>query len=70
MSSKSKPKRYIVSNVGFAWAVHDTAQKKIYYKDVDPSAQSGPKGRVVDICPTAEAAHRVANELNAAEANG
>ncbi len=70
MSSNNKQKRYIVSNVGYAWAVHDTQQQKTYYKDVDPSAQSGPKGRVVDICPNADTAYRIAAGLNATERNG
>ena len=63
----SAAKRYIVSNIGFAWAVHDTRQEKTYYEDIDPSSQSGPKGRLVEICPNAETAYRIANELNAAE---
>lgn len=62
-----KNKRYIVSNVGFGWAVHDTRREKTYYEGVDPSSQSGPKGRIVEVCPNAETAYRVARELNEAE---
>jgi hypothetical protein len=67
MSLPPTTKRYIVSNVGFGYAVHDTRQEKTYYKDVDPSKPSGPKGRIVQICPNAETAYRIARELNAAE---
>lgn len=63
-------KRYIVSNVGFAYAVHDTEQVKKYYEDIDPSDQSGPKGRLVEICPNLETAHRIARELNEAASSG
>ena len=59
--------RYIVSNVGFGFAIHDTRQEKKYYADIDPSKQSGPKGVVVQICNTAEIAYAEAKELNAEE---
>ena len=67
MSRNPDQKRYIVSNVGYGFAVHDTTQSKTYYQDegIDPSSQSGPKGRIVEICPNAETAYRIANELNA-----
>ncbi len=67
MSRKPDKKRYIVSNLGYGYAVHDTNQVKTYYEGVDPSKQSGPKGRIVDICPNAETAHRIARERNAGE---
>jgi len=59
--------RYIVSNVGFGFAIHDTRQEKKYYEGIDPSEQSGPKGVVVQICNTAEIAYAEAKELNAKE---
>lgn len=67
MSRQPEKKRYIVSDVGFGFAVHDTREEKTYYKGVDPSPQSGPKGRIVEICPNRETAYRVAHELNEAE---
>ena len=59
--------RYIVSNVGFGFAIHDTRQVKTYYEGVDPTPQSGPKGVVVQVCNTAEIAYELAKEMNAKE---
>jgi len=67
MTPKATQKRYVVSNVGYGFAVHDTKQAKTYYDEIDPSGQSGPKGRIVDVFPTRRNAQAHANELNAAE---
>ncbi len=67
MSRAPEKKRYIVSNLGYGYAVHDTSQEKVYYEGIDPSKPSGPKGRIVEICSNAETAWRIARERNAAE---
>ena len=68
MSSK-QPKRFVVSNLGFAFAVHDTQVRQEYAfeagKDAKHASNNALNTERVEICPTREIAQQIADRLNA-----
>ena len=62
------PKRYVVSDLGFAFAVHDTQVKQEYEfragKDEEHPSTNALNSDRVALFPTVEEAVRLARELN------
>ena len=61
--------RYVVSDIGHGWAVHDTSGR-LKSKDKDPDKGLAPSRNrynapVVLVCTTREQAYREAEQLNA-----
>ena len=70
--TQTEKKRYLVSNFGFGFAVHDTGERLV--QGLNPKGEEIPdssnprNARVLDIFPTRAQAQARADELNAAEA--
>lgn len=68
MSSK-QPRRYVVSDIGFAFAVHDTMAKQEYQfeagKEKEHKSNNALNTSRVEICATREVAQQIADRLNA-----
>ena len=68
MPTNPKNRRFIVSDLGFAFAVHDTKAKQEYAFRAGqgkPHKSSNPLNtRRVELCPTRDEALRLAEELN------
>jgi len=66
MSNENK--RFVVSDLGFAWAVHDTQVPQDYAfragKDKEHASTNRLNSRRVDVFPTFAEAARCADELN------
>ena len=72
MTEKEQTVRFVVSNVGYGFAVHDTA-KRVANPNTDPD--KGParstnrlNAPIVEVCTTREKAYALAAELNASDA--
>ena len=69
--TQTEKKRYLVSNFGFGFAVHDTGERLV--QGLNPKGEEIPdssnprNARVLDIFPTRAQAQARADELNAAE---
>lgn len=68
MAQIPKPRRYIVSDIGCGYAVHDT---QVTYQRLEgeergniPPSTNAFNSRIVDIYPTRDAALRAAQRLN------
>jgi len=65
----SSRKRYVVSDIGFAYAVHDTMVQQDYQfeagKDKEHASTNSLNTRRVEICPTREVAQSIADRMNA-----
>jgi hypothetical protein len=68
MASPSKPRRFVVSALGFSFAVHDTQAKQDYAfqagKDKPHKSSNVLNTRRIELFPTREEAVRLALELN------
>ena len=68
MANEKKTRRYVVSDIGFAYAVHDTQARQDYEfeagKEKDHISTNELNTRRVDIFPTFLEAIRAAEELN------
>ena len=66
--SSIQRKRYVVSDLGFAFAVHDTQAKQEYQfeagKDKDHASNNALNTRRVEICATRDMAQQIADRLN------
>ena len=69
--SQPEQRRFIVSNIGHAFAVHDTQHPYQVLKGEErkdtPATTTAFTTRIVDSFPTRAAAQRRANELNGVE---
>ena len=68
MTNSSSTERYQVSNIGFAWAVHDTSLR-LKPAETNPDKGLAPSrnrynGPVVAVCSTRDQAFREAERLN------
>jgi hypothetical protein len=63
-----KKRRFVVSDLGFSFAVHDTQAKQQYAfragKDKEHKSSNRINTRRVELCPTRDEALRLAQELN------
>ena len=68
MASKHAP-RYVVSDLGFAFAVHDTMASQDYEfeagKDTQHPSNNALNTARVELCSTREVAQQIADRLNA-----
>jgi len=68
MPTNPKSRRFIVSDLGFAFAVHDTKAKQDYAfqagKGKPHKSSNRLNTRRVELCPTRDEALRLAQELN------
>ena len=64
----SEKPRYVVSDLGFAFAVHDTQDRQDYDfpagREKEHASTNRVNGRRVEICATRAEAQRVADALN------
>jgi len=74
MSKKRIRHRFVVSDLGFAYAVHDTQLRQEYAfeagADKDHASTNNLNSERVDIFGTLDEARRVADELNRRHASG
>jgi len=71
MSTKRQDKRYVVSDVGYGYAIHDT-HGRVQNRNTDPDkgiarSTNIRNAPIVDVCPTRERAFALAAEWNARE---
>jgi hypothetical protein len=63
-----KKRRFVVSDLGFSFAVHDTQARQEYAfqagKDKEHKSSNRINTRRVELCPTRDEALRLAEELN------
>ncbi len=68
MSSSRKQRRFIVSDLGFSFAVHDTKVRQDYAfeagKEKNHKSSNQLNTKRVQLCPTREEALRLAEDLN------
>jgi hypothetical protein len=68
MASPPKKRRFVVSDLGFSFAVHDTEAKQEYSfragKDKTHKSSNALNTRRIELFPTREEALRMALELN------
>jgi hypothetical protein len=68
MIMQSKKRRFVVSDLGFTFAVHDTEMRQQYDfeagKDKPHKSSNALNSRRIDLFPTREEAVRLALELN------
>ena len=68
MASPPKKRRFVVSDLGFTFAVHDTQAKQEYSfragKDKAHKSSNALNTRRIELFPTREEALRLAQELN------
>jgi len=68
MASPPKKRRFVVSDLGFSFAVHDTQAKQEYSflagKDKAHKSSNALNTRRIELFPTREEALRLALELN------
>ena len=72
MQSSIKKPRFVVCDLGFAFAVHDTAERQDYAFEAGRDKQHPSRNRlngrrVGEVFPTREQAQAFADELNARE---
>jgi hypothetical protein len=71
---QSKKRRFVVSDLGFGFAVHDTRAKQEYAfeagKDKPHKSSNALNTRRIDLFPTREEAVRLALELNTQDEKG
>ena len=67
MPSKKRP-RFVVADLGFAFAVHDTQVPQPYEflagRDKEHKSTNRLNSARVELCPTREEAQRIADDLN------
>jgi len=72
--SSGQPRRFVVSDLGFAFAVHDTQEKQEYAfragKEKAHKSSNALNSRRIELFPTREEAVRLALELNEKHAAG
>lgn len=72
--SQNREKRYLVSNFGFGFAVHDTGERLV--QGLNPKGEEIPdssnprNARVLEIFPTRAQAQAYADEMNARASQG
>jgi hypothetical protein len=68
MTTAMKKQRYVVSHLGFAFAVHDTAKRQEYAfeagREKTHKSSNELNGERIELFPTREEAERFAYELN------
>ncbi len=64
-----KKRRFVISDLGFTYAVHDTQARQEYAfragRDKAHKSSNAINTRRIELCPTREEAVRLADELNA-----
>ena len=69
MPSTPKKRRFIVSDLGFSFAVHDTLARQDYAFEAGKSKNHRSSNQLntkrVQLCPTRDEALRLAEDLNA-----
>ena len=68
MSANSEDRRYVVSNLGFSYGVHDTHDPQEYAhpagRDKQHISTNRLNSEIVEVVPTLAQALRIARELN------
>lgn len=68
MVAQRKLRRFVVSSLGFSYAVHDTQTKQEYTfeagRDKPHKSSNALNSRRIELFPTREEAFRLAQELN------
>lgn len=69
MSTNRATKRYVVSDIGYGYAIHDT-HGRIHRRNTDPDkgiarSTNVRNAPVIEVCPTRERAFALAAEWNA-----
>ena len=64
MAAQEKTERYVVSNVGYGYAVHDT-QGRVHDGDGPPRSRNRLNAPILEVCSTREMAVTLAAVWNA-----